>query len=255
MILIVTTKISDRAILIANLWKKSNQEVGILYCQKSPVFDDLTIFDFTIKCNNEEEISAIALRFENKTIHYLNYGPDLLGLQLLNSQQKYILDYKDMWGLVRIPEIPINNSILERAIVDSALSITYRDNQLFNYCKLNNCQIDNKIIFYIPEMFESNYQYEQNLAKSINLRSNDSLPIKIVTSGGAQDFDDPEPRGDLRNLAQQNSPGWDSADIGHLSHRAILSVRWSASACGRRLTGGSQGTSGSSGDLCESSNE
>jgi len=212
MVVILTAKISDRAILLGNLWKSIGFKTCLIYINESIVFNKIENFDFVLQGNNEEECIALANKLNDKDIiHYLNYGPDKMGVCLIQSGMEYLYDYKDMWANVRIPKISADAAIVEKAIVDRSVAITNRDQQIINFAKQNQIDISKKLLFYLPEYLDiaNDPDYELSLIKSSVEIYFDDDPVKIVTTGGYQDSRDASLVSDdgmglvLNGLAQQ----------------------------------------------------
>jgi hypothetical protein len=182
-VLLVSEKISDRIIMLSELWERCGYSTCIIYCIDSPLFNKIDSCDLIIQTENPSEIVAICKRTRNKLIHYFNYGPDILGSLLIAEGQEYIYDYKDLFYGFRIKEQITQKDLVEIEIVRRAKCITHRDHQVYPFLTANKIEYPKDRLTYVPEYFKTSSDYEFDLANSIELRKN-SDDIKIVMTGG-----------------------------------------------------------------------
>jgi hypothetical protein len=180
-VVLITEKISDRVLLLSKLWKGAGYKTCLIYCSESKTFSSPPDVDMVIKAENPDEAVAITLKIKERIIHYFNYGPDSIGQLLLACQQKYIYDYKDLFYGVRSTSLRPGFAEVEMAIISGASYITNRDHQIINYLKCNQIIYDSYKLLFIPEYFDTNFDYEKSLVIS---ESSPNDGINIVMTGG-----------------------------------------------------------------------
>ena len=140
--------------MLSRLWESQGFKVILIY-SKDNIFFDLKFgkFHTIIKAINQFDVFEKSKLFSVDYIHYLAYGPDLIGFLLVNNSKEFIYDYKDL--LFNTYSNFKNDFIgkLEIEIVNKAKYITRRDDQIFNYIKINNLKINNE------KIISMNYHY------------------------------------------------------------------------------------------------
>jgi hypothetical protein len=181
LVVLISEKISDRVLLLNKLWKGAGHTTCLIYCSESVTFNSPPDADMVIKADNPGEAVAICVKIDKKIIHYFNYGADAIGQLLLVAKQNYIYDYKDLFYRVRSTPLRPGISEVEMAIVKNADFITNRDDQIHNYLKINKINFDPRKLFYVPEFFNTDFEYEKSLAISKSIPKNS---INLVMTGG-----------------------------------------------------------------------
>jgi hypothetical protein len=186
-VVLISEKISDRVLLAAKLWKECGYSVCLIYGLESLLYGlNESGIDSLIKAANPEEAVVIASRIRKNHLHYFNYGPDNIGLSLLKHNIPYFLDYKDLFSGVMNVEWGYDQHNLEKLLVKNAKHITNRDDQIYNYCKVNNIEIDESKLIHLPECINSDPAYEIGLIKKISGSGPESIlrDIEVVMTGG-----------------------------------------------------------------------
>ena len=181
LVVLISEKISDRVLLLNKLWKGAGHTTCLIYCSEGVTFTSPPDADMIIKADNPGEAVAICLKINKKIIHYFNYGADAIGQLLLATKQKYIYDYKDLFYRVRSTPLRSGFSDVEMAIVHGADFITNRDDQIYNYLKVNQLNFNTNKLLHVPEYFNTDFDYEKSLVISKSLPKNN---INLVMTGG-----------------------------------------------------------------------
>jgi hypothetical protein len=186
-VILICEKISDRVILFSKVWKTLGYETFLIYSQESLLFKDLNDIDFVLNIPNPAEIMYVVKNIKsNAEIHYFNYSPDRLGLELLNSKISYMYDYKDLFWKVMSTGIPESHGQVEVEILKNAKLVTNRDWQVINYLAYHIPAYENSRLIYSPEYYVTEGEYEDAVISSMHNTEEKKLNA-VITGGYSED--------------------------------------------------------------------